>query len=109
MCAELIDFINNIIISPDFIHRNIQSKTDFTRQRKLSFNLLIVFLINLVRGSYQDELDKFFKSLHRFDVAQRVVSKIALTKARMKLKFQAFVELNQHLVGYFEKYFNSQT
>jgi hypothetical protein len=109
MCAELIDFIKNIIISPDFIRRNRQSKTDFTRQRKLPFNLLIVFLINLVRGSYQDELDKFFKSLHRFDVAQRVVSKVALTKARMKLKFQAFVELNQHLVSYFEKYFNPQT
>lgn len=109
ICAELIEFIKKIITSPDFINRNRQSKKDFSRQRKLPFNILIVFLINLVRGSYQDELDKFFKALHRFDVARRVVSKVALTKARMKLKFQAFVELNQQLVGYFEKHFNPQT
>ena len=109
MCAELIVIIKKIITSPDFIDRSRQSKTDFTRQRKLPFNILILFLINLVRGSHQDELDKFFKALHRIDVARRVVSKVALTKARMKLKFQAFVELNQHLVGCFEKHFNPQT
>jgi hypothetical protein len=109
MCAELVEFINNIINSPDFIARSRQSKTDFTRKRKLPFNILIVFLINIIRGSYQDELDKFFKSLYRLDVAKRVVSKVSLTKARMKLKFQAFVELNQHMIGYFEKHFNPQT
>jgi len=109
ICAELIEFIKKIINSPDFVDRHRQSKTDFTRKRKLPFNILTIFLINLVRGSYQDELDKFFKALHRFDVARRVVSKAALTKARMKLKFQAFVELNQRMVDYFEKYFNPKT
>jgi hypothetical protein len=106
ICAELIDLLKKTIISPEFLARHRQSEKDFTRQRKLPFHLLIAFLINFVRGSYQDELDKFFKTLHRFDVAQRVVSKVALTKARMKLKFQAFIELNQHLISYFEKYFN---
>jgi hypothetical protein len=106
ICAELIDFLKKIIISPEFLARHRQSEKDFTRQRKLPFHLLIAFLINFVRGSYQDELDKFFKTLHRFDVAQRVVSKVALAKARMKLKFQAFIELNQYLISYFEKYFN---
>ncbi len=106
ICAELIDFLKKTIISPEFLARHRQSEKDFTRQRKLPFHLLIAFLINFVRGSYQDELDKFFKTLHRFDVAQRVVSKVALAKARMKLKFQAFIELNQHLISYFDKYFN---
>jgi hypothetical protein len=109
ICAELIEFLKKIIISPEFLARHRQSKKDFTRQRKLPFHVLIAFLINFVRSSYQDELDKFFKALHRFDVARRVVSKVALTKARMKLKFQAFVELNQHLISYFEKYFNPLT
>ena len=109
LCAELIESIKKIISSADFIDRHRKSKKNFTRKRKLPVNILIVFLINLVRGSYQDELDKFFKTLYRFDVAQRVVSKAALTKARMKLKFQAFIELNQHLVSYFEKHFNPKT
>lgn len=108
-CAKAIDFLKIIITSADFIDRNRQSIKDFTRQRKLPFHVLIAFLINFVRGSYQDELDKFFKTLYRFDVAHRVVSKAALAKARMKLKFHAFVELNQHLVSFFEKNFKPLT
>ena len=109
ICAKLIEFIKEIITSTDFVDRHRQSKTDFTRQRKLPFPVLIAFLINFVRGSYQDELDKFFKTLYRFDVARRMVSKAALTKARMKLKFEAFVELNRHLIHYFETHFKPRT
>ena len=108
-CAKAIDFIKEIITSADFIDRNRKSKKDFTRSRKLPFHILIVFLLNFVRGSYQDELDKFFKTIHRFDVAKRIVSKAALTKARMKIKFDALVELNMHLVYYFEKHFKPRT
>jgi hypothetical protein len=109
ICAKLIDFLRKIITSADFLERNRQCEKDFTRQRKLPFPVLIAFLINFVRGSYQDELDNFFKTLFRFDVARRVVSKAALSKARMKLKFEAFIELNRHLVTYFERYFNPGT
>jgi len=109
MCAGLVQHLKNIIISEEFIHRHRQSRSDFTRKRKLPFHLLIAFLINFVRGSYQDELDKFFKTLHRFDVAKRFVSKTALTKARMKLKYGAFCELNQKLVNYFYSHFNPST
>ena len=108
-CAKAIDFINKIITSADFIDHNRKSNKDFTRNRKLPFHILIVFLLNFVRGSYQDELDKFFKTIHRFDVAKRIVSKAALTKARMKIKFNAFVELNMHLINYFEEHFNPRT
>ncbi|MCP3876664.1 MAG: IS4 family transposase [Desulfobacteraceae bacterium] len=108
-CAKLIEFIRQIIISPDFIARSRQSEKDFSRQRKLPFHVLIAFLLNFVKGSYQDELDKFFQIIHRFDVARRVVSKAALTKARMKLKFEAFAELNLHMVNYFEKHFKPRT
>jgi hypothetical protein len=106
LCANTIEFIKKIIFSPEFIDRHRQNKTDFTRRKKLPFHVLIVFLINFVKGSYQDELDKFFKTLLRSDVAQRVVSKAAFSKARMKLKFEAFVELNKHLVSHFEQEFN---
>lgn len=109
MCANVIEFIREIIYSPEFIDRNRQTKKAFTRQRKLPFHVLIAFLLNFVKGSYQDELDKFFRTINRLDVPKRLVSKVALAKARMKLKFEAFVELNQHLVNYFEKNFNPIT
>jgi hypothetical protein len=104
-CAKAIESIKQIITSSDFIARHRFNPKDFTRKRKLSFHVLVIFLINFVRSSYQDELDKFFKTICRFDVAKRIVSKAALSKARMKLKFEAFVELNLHLVHYFEKHF----
>lgn len=88
ICAELIEFMKRIITSPEFLARNRHSDKDFTRQRKLPFPVLIVFLINFVRGSYQ---------------------KVAPAKARMKLRFQAFVELNQHPSGHFEEHFNPFT
>jgi hypothetical protein len=108
-CAKLIEFIREIISLPEFIDRNRQTKTAFTRQRKLPFHILIAFLLNFVKGAYQDELDKFFRTINRLDVPKRLISKVALAKARMKLKFEAFVELNQHLVNYFEKHFNPIT
>ena len=100
-CAKLIEYIRKIIYSEDFLAQNRFSPHDFTRNRKLPFHLLIFFLLNFVKGSYQDELDKFFKALMRFEVAKRIVSKVALAKSRMKLKFEAFIELNGRLTEYF--------
>ena len=45
------------------------------------------------------------KAVNRFDIAKRIVSKAALAKARMKLKYEAFIELNSQLIGYFYKNF----
>ena len=109
ICAKLVFFLKEIITSDDFIKENRQSPKDFTRNRKLSFSTLILFMINLVKGSYQDELDHFFKAVLRLDVAKRFVSKAAYTKARMKLKYQAFTELNARLVDYFYENMNPVT
>ena len=109
ICAKLFEFLKDIITSTEFIARHRQSNSDFTRKRKMPFHFLIIFLLNALRSSYQDQLDRFFKILFRFDVADRVVSKAALTKARMKLKYQAFIELNHHLNTFFEKNFNPKT
>lgn len=109
ICTELVEFLKDFVYSSDFVSRHRRSPKDFTRQRKLPFHTLIVFLINLVKGSYQDELDNFFKALNRFEVAKRVVSKVALTKARIKLRYQAFIELNHHLVHFFYRRFQTRT
>ena len=108
-CAKLVVFIKGIIHSEDFITQNRQNPSDFTRQRKLSFSILILFLINLIKGSYQDELDHFFKAVFKCDVAKRFVSKAALAKARMKLKYQAFIDLNSSLINYFYQNFQTLT
>ena len=108
-CAKLTDFLKQILLSPSFATRHKNSLKDFTRDRKLPFHTLVLFLINFIKGSYQDELDHFFKALFKLDVALHFVSKMALSKARMKLKYSAFIELNQHLVEYFYENFKNNT
>ena len=109
ICANLILFLRNIIQSEDFISHYRQCKPQFTRTRKLPFHIVILFLLSLLRGSYQNELDRFFKALLRFDVAKRIVTKAALCKARMKLKYQAFIELNFRLIQFFMQHFCLKT
>ena len=101
ICANLIEFVLNIIISSQFLEKHRTSKKAFTRNRLLPFATLIYFLINLNKGSVQDELDHFFKALNRSDVPERIVSKSAFTKARKKLKYYAFVDLNSQACRYF--------
>ena len=59
---------------------------------------MVVFLLNLIKGALQRELDQFFQVLSPDDVAERVVTKSAFCAARQKLKSSAFIELNHHLV-----------
>ncbi len=106
MCAGLIDFLKKIINSEEFIKQYRQSPTDFIRHRKLPFSMLIFFLMNLIKGSYQDELDHFFKAIFNLDVAKRIVTKAALTKARIKLKYEALLDLNSRLIEHFYQNFN---
>lgn len=107
-CATLIAFLKEIIFSQDFLERHRLSPNAFTRNRKLPFPVLIFFLINLIKGSNQDELDGFFQALHDDTIAQRMVSKSALTKARKNLDHKAFIELNQEAIHFFEKHFQPE-
>lgn len=109
LCAKLIDFLKEIILSNDFLDRHRQSPKNFTRKRKLPFHYLIFLLMNFIKRSYQDELDGFFQALKGFEVSKRIVSKVALSKARMKLKYEAFVELNRHLSDFFYRDFQPIT
>ena len=60
-------------------------------------------------SSYQAELDKFFKTVLHLEIAERIVYKGNLTKAREKLKYEAFVDLNDHMVDFFYENFRSYT
>jgi hypothetical protein len=87
-----------LINDPAFLARHRRSETDFTRHRTLPFPVVLLFLLNLVKGALQRELDDFFQVLHGTDVAERAVTKSALCAARQKLKPSAFIDLNRHLV-----------
>lgn len=108
-CANIIEYIQKIIFSQDFLERIRNQKSDFSRNRKLPLATLILYFCNLIKSSYQPELNKFYKILSGSVVAQNVVSKAALCKARKKLKSEAFVELNTKAVQYFNEHANPLT
>lgn len=104
-CANLIEKLKNLINSDTFKDRNRILTKNFTRNRLLPFSTMMFFMINMVKGSIQSELDNFFKAIFKLDVCDRIVSKSAFCKARKKLKEDAFIELNGVLSRYFYNYF----
>jgi hypothetical protein len=97
-----LDQVKTVLESDDFKQRHRRSEKDFTRKRSLTFNLVVLFLLNMVKRSLQDELDEFFKVLSGQAIALRMVSKSAFTQARQKLNYTAFIELNRTQVTYYE-------
>lgn len=101
VCVGLLDRLRTELDSPAFQQRYRQRPQDFTRQRHLTFKVAVLFLLNLVKRSVQAELDAFFGVLEGQEDAVHRVSASAWTHARQKLKYEAFVELNQVQVDYF--------
>jgi hypothetical protein len=99
--ASLINLLNNIISSNQFVNQHKLHPKAFTRNRSLTFKTTILFLINLLKSSIQNELDKFFKTITHSELPERVVTSSAFTQARKKLSHKAFVELDKAQVKYF--------
>jgi len=97
-----------ILEADEFKDRHRRSERDFSRKRCLTFCVVVLFLINMVKRSLQDELDEFFKAIQQGKLAEREVTKSAFSQARKKLKHTAFIELNQEQVTYFYQNFEPQ-
>lgn len=100
-CANLIEFLKKIIFSKEFCEKFRTSSNHFIRNRKLNFVMIIFFLINFRKGSYQDELDGFFKIIDHNESFIRSVTAAAICKARHKIKYEAFIELNREATTFF--------
>lgn len=106
---QLIESLKNLIHSENFRDQNKENENDFIRSRLLPFHRLIFFLLNMNNSSYQAELDGFYKALFHLEIAERFIYKGNLSKARAKLKYDAFVDLNDHMIDFFYSNFNFQT
>ncbi len=59
--------------------------------------------------SYQSELDTYFKTINHAEVDERILYKGSLSKARAKLRHEAFIELNDQMLRGFYAHFPFQT
>jgi Transposase DDE domain len=68
--------------------------TAFSRRRKISFIHLIVLLTQSLSRSIQRELNSFYQKLLHSDFSLQHITKGAFSRARSKLKAEAFIQLN---------------
>jgi len=104
----LLDCLKAKMTNPRFMTEHRRSVKDFSRKRCLTFVIVLMFLMNMIKRALQDELDEFFKGFSAESVACRQVSKSAFTQARQKLKHTAFIALNTEQVHYFYDHFDVQ-
>jgi hypothetical protein len=95
---HLIEQLRARLVAPDFCARHRRRATDFTRQRVLTFPVLMLLLLQKSLKSLQTHLQEF---LGQLAVGADAVSLSggALTHARAKLRPSAFAELNQTLLA----------
>lgn len=78
----------------DFIARHRVRAQDFTRQRQLTFPVVMLFILQKTVKSIQRHLHEFFNELAQGELFEPLTAG-AVTKARAKLKHTAFIELNE--------------
>ena len=95
--CSLIEKLRARLRDSDFIARHRTRVQDFTRERQLTFPVLMLFILQKTVKSLQRHLHEFLDELATGELFQTVTSG-AVTHARAKLKAGAFIELNQDCV-----------
>ncbi|RKR84099.1 DDE family transposase [Mucilaginibacter gracilis] len=99
---DLKNFITESATQTELRELFTHSKTDFSRDRKLGFERLVLLLINFFRKSYSVEIAEFYNWL---DIDDLIVSKSAFCQQRMKIKDLFFACLNEVLVQSFYEHY----
>ena len=94
---HLIVQIRARIFAADFCARHGVRAADFTRERLLTFPIVMLLLLQKTSKSIQRHLPSFFQQLWPQD-NQCQVTGGAWTQARAKLSHAAFIELNQQVL-----------
>lgn len=95
---KIIEKIKKKLYSNKFVGDNRFSNRDFTRKRKLPFASLVLFMINIVKQTLQKELTHFMELIKG---EKNNITKSAFSQSRIKLKPEAFIELNNCLIEEF--------
>ena len=91
--------IKNKIKSVKYIKKNKVSEKDFTRNRKMPFESLILFMLNIIKQTLQKELTHFISLFGKRNIEN--ITKSAFCQSRLKLKPEAFIELNDVILEEF--------
>jgi len=99
--TQIVQNLTTKLSSTEFLIQHRKSEKDFTRKRSLTFPRLISFMLNMVNGSVQSELSRFFQVINNSPVTINSVTNAAFCKARKKFSYTAFKALNTCLIDTF--------
>ena len=95
----------NIINSNDEVKKLFtESETDFTRDRKLTFNRTVLLIVNMLKRSLSVEVRDFFENCVDKSIS---CTKAALTIQRKKIKSIFFEVWNKQFVDSFYEYYGN--
>lgn len=92
--VALVESLRRKLHDPIFLARHRVRPEDFTRQRQLTFPVLMLFVLQKTVKSIKRHLDEFLDGLAGDQILTPVTAG-AVTHARAKLKETAFIELNR--------------
>lgn len=92
-----VDVVKKQITDERFINTHKCNPKDFTRTRKLTFQIVFMQIFRKTIKSLQISLNELFMTNH----LSTTVSASAYTQARNKFKHTAFVELNNNIIDIF--------
>jgi hypothetical protein len=95
--SQLVEKLRAQIIDPEFMARHRGRPEDFTRQRQLTFPIVMLFVLQKTVKSIQRHLHEFLNEITGEALFEPVTAG-AWTHARAKLKHTAFRELNDEVV-----------
>jgi hypothetical protein len=95
--TTLVETLRHKLHDCQFIGRHRVRAEDFTRQRQLTFPVVMLFVLQKTVKSIQRHLHEFLDELSAGQLFEPVTAG-AWTHARAKLKHTAFIELNQQVV-----------
>lgn len=95
----VVEMIRKKIDSKSFVKSCRVSEKDFTRNRKLPFKSLILFMLNIIKQTLQKELTHFISLFGGEKIDS--ITKSAYCQSRMKLKHTGFIELNDVILKKF--------
>ncbi len=96
----ILEVVKSELLSENFKQDFRVSKKHFTRVRKQTFHLILLFMLNMLRKSLAIEIENFFNFLGKSSTPGKF-TKSAFVQARKKIKPEVFKHLSQTLVKEF--------
>jgi hypothetical protein len=101
---EAVKVVKKIINSNEFMEKFRMKKSFFTRSNiKLNFSILCCLVLSLSKKAAQLKLDLFFKDYNEYNKTNTSVVASSFFEARLKIKPEAFEELNFKFIDWYYK------